>query len=289
MRHASTRARAPGDRLRALRAQRRISQLQLALQVGVSQRHLSCIETGRAGVSRATLLALLDALGASLDQRNAILLAAGFSPAYAARDLGSPDLAAVRDAVRRLLEAHEPAPALLLDACWNVLDTNRGVVHLLRLLGLDAATLAPGADGRPFNMLRAAVQPSGLRAYFVNEAEVCGEVWRRAEREAAYVPELAALMTELGRDAELRRADLSQGGVRHGAAHEADVVASSLDTAPPLLLTQLRSRDHGTLSFFSTFTTFGSPLDVTVASLRIEHLFPADDATRLAMQSALTT
>ncbi len=271
---APRRAQALGGRLRALRAARRISQLELALHVGVSQRHLSCLETGRAGVSRATLLAILDALEAPLAERNATLHAAGFAPAYAERALDSAEMQAVRDAVRHLLAAHEPAPALLLDSAWNLLDANAGVHRLLHLLGLDAAILAPGPDGAPFNMLRATLLPGGLSAFFENADEVCGEVWRRATRESAHVPALATLVEEL-------RASMP---TRVSAPNRQAAVAA--ETGSPLMVARLRSAAHGTLTFFSTFTTFGSPLDVTVASLRIEHLFPADESTRRALDPA---
>jgi len=247
-----------GARLRGLRADRHVSQLALSLRVGVSQRHLSCVETGRARASREMLLAILDALEAPLPARNEILLAAGFAPAYGRRALSQPEMAPVREALSHLLAAHEPAPALVLDGAWNVVQANRGAAVLLALVGVDPAALTAGA-----NMLRATLEPGPLHDAIVNRDEVCAEVWQRAQREAAHLPELRALVEELRSRAPASR----PGGPR------SDV---------PLLLTRLRT-PVGELRFFSTFTTFGTPLDVTLASLRVEHLFPADEATRRAM------
>lgn len=240
-----------------LRRERRLSQLELSLRVGVSQRHLSCIETGRARPSREMLIALLDALDAPLPRRNEALLAAGYAPHYPRRSLDDPDLGAVREALRHLLDAHDPAPALVLDGGWNLVMANRGAHRLMTLLGVDAeAMLQPG-----FNLLRACLQPGGLRALCENEAEVCAALWSRAQHEAAHFAELKPLLEEL-------------------RPHVPQRVAPHAHT--PLLHTRLRS-SAGVLSLFSAFTSFGSPLDVTLASLRVEHFFPADAATRRAL------
>ena len=166
------RARSTGDFLRSLRSRQRVSQLELSLRVGVSQRHLSCVETGRAGASRTMLLALLDALDAPLTERNQALLAAGYAPAYGQRRLDQPDMAPVRQAITHLLAAHDPAPALVIDAGWTVLQANRGAAALLSLLGADPALLAQG-----FNLLRALLHPQGLRPALCNADEVCASVW----------------------------------------------------------------------------------------------------------------
>ncbi len=251
-----------GTRLRALRAARRLSQLELSMRAGVSQRHLSWIETGRSRPSREMLLALLDALDAPLPERNDSLLAAGYAPAFAQRSLAAPEMAPVREAVRHLLDAHDPSPALVLDAAWNVVQVNRGVRRLVALLGADPAMF----DG-PLNMLELTLLPGGLGGAFINADEVCRDVWLRATREAPHVPELARRLEQLRPHAP------------------AAAPATALLHQAPLLLARLASR-RGELAFFSTFTTFGSPLDVTVASLRVEHLFPADARTRGILQDA---
>jgi transcriptional regulator with XRE-family HTH domain len=237
--------------LSTLRRERRVSQLELGLRAGVSQRHLSCIETGRSQPSRATLLALLDALDAPLDARNATLLAAGLAPQYSQHAFDDPRLAPARDALQRLLHAPGAAPALVIDAEWNLLMANGGVLRLLELLELPM-------PAQP-NLLDFLLEPRGLRSCLINEAEVCGEILQRARREAAHVPALRERLQAL----------------------------APPDWAPPsdqapLLLTRLRSRS-GELALFSMFSSFGAPLDVTLASLRIEHLFPADAATTEAL------
>lgn len=237
--------------LSTLRRERRLSQLELGLRAGVSQRHLSCIETGRARPSRATLLALLDALEAPLEARNQTLLAAGLAPQYSQHALDDPRLAPARDALHRLLHAPGAAPALVIDAEWNLVMANQGVMRLLQLLDMPM-------PAQP-NLLDFLLGPSGLRSRLINEAEVGGEILQRARREAAHVPALAARLQTL------------------------DVP----DWAPPsvqapLLLTRLRAA-RGELALFSMFSSFGAPLDVTLASLRIEHLFPADAVTTEAL------
>lgn len=247
-----------GRSLRELRQRRRISQLELSLRVGVSQRHLSCIETGRAQASREMLHALLDALEAPLAERNDTLLAAGYAPAFKQRTLADSEMAPVRDALSRLLEAHDPAPAFVLDDAWNLLQANRGTLAMMQLLGVPGPALGSG-----LNLLRAMFASGGLASALVNADEVCAEVWQRAQREAMLSPALRMIVDEL-------RPQLPRRLASHGPS------ASAL----PLLLTWLRTPDGGELKFFSAFTTFGAPLDVTAASLRVEHFFPADAATR---------
>jgi transcriptional regulator with XRE-family HTH domain len=256
VRGAQGRSSSAGALLRRLRAERRASQLELSLRVGVSQRHLSCIETGRARPSRDMLLALLDALEAPLSERNDVLLAAGFAPAFRERSLEQADMAPVREALGHLLAAHEPAPALVLDGAWNLVQANRGAGTLLRLIGVAPSALPPGT-----NLLRAILLPGPLRDAIVNADEVCAAGWQRALAEAPFLPALRAVVEGLRLHAPPARP----------AAGDA-----------PMLLTRMRTA-AGELRFFSAFTTFGTPLDVTIASLRVEHMFPADEATREAL------
>ena len=258
----------PAAALRQLRQQRRISQLELSLRVGVSQRHLSCIETGRARPSRGMLHALLDALDAPLADRNDTLLAAGYAPAYPRRLLADAELAPVRAALAHLLAAHDPLPALVMDDAWNLLQGKRGLQALMALLGLLGAP-PPPLDGS-LNFLRALLAPGGLAAALVDPLPVCAEVWQRAQREAVHCPALRALCDELR--PQLPRRLLAPAPERGSA---------------PLLETALRTADGGVLRFFSVFTTFGAPLDVTVALLRVEHFILADEATRQCMAQAV--
>lgn len=248
--------------LATLRKSRRVSQLELSLRAGVSQRHLSCIETGRAKAGRETLIALLDALGATLVERNQALLAAGYAPAHAERALDAPEMAPVRAALAQLLHAHDPTPALVMDGEYNLVMANQGLARLIALLGLPVQELLAA----PFNLLRAVFGPQGLRALCVNEAELCGELWARASREAEHLPRLRALLDEL-------RPTLKPWGA---------IEPSGL----PVLPLRLRAADGRVLSFFSAFTSFGTPLDITLASLKVEHLFPTDELTRQALFDA---
>ncbi|HEY0956634.1 MAG TPA: helix-turn-helix transcriptional regulator [Roseateles sp.] len=247
--------------LATLRKSRRVSQLELSLRAGVSQRHLSCIETGRSRAGRGTLIALLDALGASLEERNQALLAAGYAPAHAERALDAPEMAPVRAALEQLIHANGAAPALVLDGEYNVVMANAGVARLLTLMGLPAEAML----AQPLNLLRAMFAPGGLRALCVDEAWLCNEMWARASREAQHLPRLRALLDEL------------RPTLQPWAATEAT------GSALPVLAFRLRAADGRELSFFSTITSFGTPLDITLASLKVEHLFPADDETRAAL------
>lgn len=246
--------------LATLRKSRRVSQLELSLRAGVSQRHLSCIETGRSRAGRETLIALLDALGATLQERNQALLAAGYAPAHAERALDAPEMAPVRAALEQLIHASGAAvPALVLDGDYNVVMANEGLARLLALLGLPGELLS-----QPLNLLRAVFAPGGLRALCVDEAWLCTEMWGRACREAEHLPRLRALLDEL------------RPTLQPWTAVES---ASPL----PVLAFRLRAADGQVLSFFSTITSFGTPLDITLASLKVEHLFPTDEPTRKAL------
>ena len=251
--------------LRQLRRQRHISQLALSLQVGVSQRHLSCIETGRARPSRQMLHALLDALDAPLADRNEALLAAGYAPAFAHRTLNDTAMAPVRAALSHLLAAHDPAPAFVMDDAWTLLQANRGTVAMMGLLGVPAQALSGD-----LSLLQLLLAPGGLQPAIVNLDAVCAEVWQRAQREAVHSPALRAQVDALRPMLPRRLA---------GPYPERP--------ATPLLETVLRTTAGDVLRFFSAFTTFGAPLDVTAASLRVEHFFPADAATRERMAQAV--
>ncbi|CAN7400244.1 MmyB family transcriptional regulator [Acidovorax sp. LjRoot194] len=256
-----------GPLLRALRVRRGYSQLALALHTGVSQRHLSCLETGKAQPSQAMLLALMDALGVPLAERNQALMAAGFAPHYPRSDWDAQALLQVRDALRRLLKAHEPAPAMLLDAQWNLLETNAAVPALMRLIGF---VPGPATPGEPLNLLDLLLRPDGLQRWLIDAPGVAQAVRQRAEAEAPFNPALAARLQAMP-----------------SAKHR---TAATLAVTPrphsPVLLLQLQS-GAGVLSFMSAYTTLGSPMDVTLDSLRIDHLLPADVSTREALERAL--
>jgi transcriptional regulator with XRE-family HTH domain len=250
-----------GDHLRAWRRRRRMSQLDLALEAEVSQRHVSFVESGKAAPSRAMVLALADGLDVPLRERNALLLAAGFAPGYARRDLDHPDLAAAMAAVTRVLKAHEPFPALAVDGGWRLVAANAAVAPLLDLVR-DRALLAA-----PVNVLRLSLHPQGLAPAIVNLVEWRRHLLHRLRRQihAACDPRLSALLQEL-ESYPVRAAPRADGGDLAG-------IAVPLRLATPL----------GELSFLSTTTVFGTPADVTLAEIAIEAFLPADAATARAL------
>jgi transcriptional regulator with XRE-family HTH domain len=250
-----------GTQLRRWRQHRRLSQLALALEAEVSTRHLSCLETGRALPSREMILRLSDRLDVPLRERNALLTAAGYAPMFGARPLGDPALACARQVVERVLRAHEPFPALAVDRHWNIVSTNRAVGVLLE------GVAAPG-DGRP-NALRLALHPLGLAPRIVNFAGWRAHLLARLRHQvlAGADPVLRAL------EAELRGYPAPAGG-----APQEPVPAE-----PPIVVPLVIDTSLGRLSFISTTTVFGTPVEVTLAELALETFFPADAATAAAL------
>jgi transcriptional regulator with XRE-family HTH domain len=256
------------ETLRQARKARRLSQLELALRVGVSQRHMSFVESGRAQPSRELLLAWLQALEAPLTVRNAALLQAGFAPAFSSAPLGDPVLVQADAAMAHLLHAHDPMPALLLDAAWNVLRMNRGATWLALTLMPWAASLPPGT---PMNMLDLLAHPEGFSARILNLHEVGPPLLAHVRAEAAAHPPLVARAEALAAAWQKRLGTAVTAG------------AWSPPVAP--VLTTRFATAHGELAFFSMFTTFGTPQDITLASLRVEHMFAADAATRAVLSA----
>ncbi len=248
--------------LQQARKAKRLSQLELSMRLLVSQRHVSFVESGRAKPSRELLMAWLHELDAPLVVRNAAMLQAGYAPAYSAAPLGDPVLAQANDALVQLLQAHDPQPAFVIDAQWNVLHINRGG-HWL------AATLMPWAADQlgkaPTNMLDMLAHPEGFAKHITNLHEVGPALLAHLRDDASVLP---ALTPKVEAFAAMLRARLGQ---------------QSLSTSWPRpnapVLTSRFATVHGELAFFSMFTTFGTPQDITLASLRVEHMFAADAAT----------
>ncbi len=254
------------DTLRQARAARRISQLELALRIDVSQRHVSFVENGRAKPSRDLLLTWLLALQTPLAQSNAALLQAGYAPAYSSAALSDAALAVAAQALQQLLAAHEPMPAFVLDAQWNVLQRNAGGRWLAQLL---MPWLAELPEGTPLNMLDALAHPEGMTRCMRNLDEVGPVLLAHLRDDAALVPALAPRVDAF---AALLRSKL---GNQHGGAG----TRAAMRLGSPMLTTRFATV-HGELAFFSMFSTFGSPQDITLASLRVEHVFAADAATK---------
>jgi transcriptional regulator with XRE-family HTH domain len=249
-----------GVLLRRWRALRRLSQLDLALDAEISTRHLSCVERGRAQPSREMVLRLAETLQVPLRERNALLLAAGYAPLYRQTRLDAPELEAARHATELLIAHLEPYPVLILDRYWNTLTMNAGAKRILGLF--------PGCDsGTPHNGVRLVFDPRGLRPHIENWEVVAARIIRRVHREAAGNPSDETMQHFL--DELLSYPDVPSRWCMPELG----------DVAPPFLTINYKWKDS-TIRLFSALTTLGSPLDVALQELRIESLFPADEATR---------
>jgi transcriptional regulator with XRE-family HTH domain len=256
-----------GSLLRTWRQRRRLSQLALACDADISQRHLSFVESGRALPSRDMILHLADQLEIPLRDRNALLIAAGFAPVYTERPLDNPALRDAREAVDLILSGHEPYPALAVDRHWTLVAANRAVAPLL-------AGAAPALLQPPINVLRLSLHPAGLAPRIVNLAEWRMHVLVRLRRQVdvSADPVLADLLSEVR--------DYPSPGAEARKASDAARTEDYAGVAVPLRL----ASESGVLSFVSTTTVFGTPVDITLSELAIESLFPADGATAGVMR-----
>ncbi|MGY4480627.1 helix-turn-helix domain-containing protein [Bradyrhizobium sp. USDA 3364] len=249
-----------GEHLREWRQRRHLSQLDLAVDAEISARHLSFVETGRSAPSRDMVLKLAERLDVPLRERNVLLVAAGFAPAFPQRSLDDPALQSAREAINLVLKAHEPNPALAYDRHYNLVSANRMVAPLLD--GVPQRLL-----GQPFNILRLAFHPEGLAPRTVNLAEWAAHLLERLHRqcEATADPELLKLYQ-----------DLKSYPI---PARSAPITADN-NVALPFKL-----RLNGEiLSFISTTMVFGTPVDITLQELALETFFPADGLTAERMR-----
>jgi transcriptional regulator with XRE-family HTH domain len=252
-----------GGLLRTWRERRRLTQLDLALQAEVSTRHLSFVETGRASPSRDMLLHLAEHLDVPLRERNQLLLAAGYAPVYGQANLDAPHLGAVRTAVRDILTAHEPNPAVVVDRHWNVVDANSG-------LSVFTGQIAPELLVPPLNVMRLSLHPRGAAPHILNLRQWRAHLLGRLRREIAQTA-----------DAELEQLYMEVRAYQPDALGEVEVDVPG----PGEVVVPLRFRAHDQdLAFFSTVAAFGTPLDITVAELAIELFFPADASTADALR-----
>jgi transcriptional regulator with XRE-family HTH domain len=252
-----------GGLLRGWRQRRRLSQLDLAIAAEVSTRHLSFVETGRANPSRDFVIHLAERLEVPLRERNSLLLAAGYAPVYRQTLLEADEMQPVRVALDKIVRGHQPFPALVVDRRWDLVTANDAALDLLTE-GVAAALLAP-----PTNALRVSLHPDGMAPRIINLAEWANHILQRLDRQIAVSADhdLTALAEELR----------TYPGV--APSRPSDDLASRLFV--PLVI-----RHSGReLRFFSTITTFGTALDITVAELAIESFFPADTATADALAS----
>jgi transcriptional regulator with XRE-family HTH domain len=255
-----------GAVLRAWRSARRLSQLDLSLEANVSARHLSYVETGKSQPSREMVARLADALGMPLRERNALMIAAGYAPEYRETSLATPEMAPVRRALEFMLAQQEPYPALVMTRHWDVVLVNDALTRVFGLLR--------GGPPKHANVLRQIFDPDDMRPFVENWEEVARDVVRHLHEQIAAAPsdgKSRALLDEV----------LAWPGVPPSWQTRE---AGSMPLPLPLLTTNFRARDT-VLRFFSTFATFGTSRDVTVDELRIECMFPADEASAALCRS----
>ena len=259
-----------GPMLRAWRRRRGASQLALALQSGVSQRHVSFLESGRARPSREMVVQLTSALDVPLRQRNAMLLAAGFAPVYRESNLAAPELTPVRQAIDRMLKQQEPYPAVVIDRLWNLLEANEAAVAFT--LFLHEGPPPPPPPGKQPNLLRSLLDPKALRPKIANWEEVAHHLVSTTYAEilaAGGEPKALAFIEEV-------------------MAYP-DVPASfrklRFEDRPPPVLTLDYVVGGKSLSVFTTIATLGTPQDITLQEVRIECFFPADERSDALFKS----
>ena len=258
---ATVTSQAIGALLREWRERRRLTQLELALEAGISTRHLSFVETGRSKPGREMLLRILERLEVPFREQNRLLLAAGHAPGFPERSLEDPELQPVRDALDVILRRHEPYPAVAVDRAWNLVAANSPMYALTGAVDVDPALLEP-----PINVMRVGLHPRGLAPLMVNLGDWHAHWLGRLERQLAATgdKELAALIEEIA---------------GYPVPEPERDPASGLGGTEILGPVRMRGPGGGEVSFFGMFATFDTPFEVTTSELAIELLFPADGAT----------
>ena len=268
--------------LRYWRGKRGYSQLALSLAAGVSQRHISFLESGRARPSREMVLALAERLGVPLRQRHRLLLASGFAPAYSENALAAPNMQMVRQAISLILSKQEPYPAVVLDRFWHLVDANDAYRRMLKqLLGRRQPATLEGDGGR-INLMLAVFDPDGLWPVLENARQVGRYLLRRVWQELQVHAHDQTAREIFRRIAEWHPDMVGPGGVLLGEDDPAEGL-------PAPVLPVVVNAGHFRASLFSTLTTLGIPQDVTLQELRIECFYPADDATRELFEALAVT
>lgn len=251
-----------GPLLREWRQLRRLSQMDLALETGVSTRHLSFVETGRSKPSPELLLALADRLQVPLRERNSMLLAAGYAPRYQQTPLHDPMMAAVRAALERMLALHDPYPGVVIDQSWNIMLANQAAGRLVE-------ALPPLLARPPVNVFRACLHPGGLADITLNFPDWAAYLLDQLDRLKLLTagPEVTALAEEVSRYPNVTALMENRGPGRQPPDE-------------PALLVPWHAELNGTeISLFTTLTSFGTPRDITLAELAVELFYPADEKT----------
>ena len=260
-----------GPLRRGWRERRRLSQLELALDAGISTRHLSFVETGRSRPGREMLLRVLEQLEVPFRERNRLLLASGHAPAFPERSLDDPELLPVRAAVDQILTRHEPYPAVVVDRAWNLVAANSAMRALTEEVVIDPVLLEP-----PVNIMRVGLHPRGLAPLIVNLGHWHAHFCQRLEQQLAVTgdPDLAALLEEI---------------VGYPIPGDEPDPAPDPEAREMLGPVRFRAPGGGELSFFGMFATFDTPFEVTTSELAMELLFPADQATAEALAGRVRT
>ena len=248
-----------GELIRETRQQRRLSQMDLALDVGISPRHLSFVETGRSRPSAEVLLAIAERLALPLRTRNVWLLAAGYAPRYTEQPLASTQMAQIHAALDKLLHAHDPYPGVVLDGHWNVVRANTAAQRLIALL--------PAALREPqVNMFRASLHPQGFSALTQNFPE-----WGN------YL--VQALRKQVQETREEAMAKLLEEVLQYPNVAALLTAPAEATGVPSLLIPCVLVLGGQRFSLFTTLTSFGTPRDITLAELSIELFYPSDPET----------
>lgn len=270
MEHTTATSRPFGDHLREWRTRRRMSQLDFSLEAEISQKHLSFIESGRSTPSRDMVIHLAERLDIPLRERNTLLLAAGYAPMYLARSIDDPSLKPALEAIHLILKSHDPFPAIALDRHWNIIAHNDAVAMFLADV-TDPELLKP-----PVNVMRLSLHPGGLAPRVHGLAAWRQHVFERLKHQIALTadPVLVQLLAEL----------------------QSYPCPEEKEPGHPMLVDQSEvfvkftvDLSLGRLSFFSTITVFGTPIDVTLSEIALETFFPADEETRRLIQKNFAT
>lgn len=256
-----------GAVLRQWRATRRISQLELAMDAGISQRQLSFIESGRSIPKRETLFAIAGALEIPLRERNDLLVASGFAPIYSDAGWSEPKMRSIKAAVDRMLRQQDPYPALLMDRYWNVLSLNDSTERFFgRFIDMEARLAALENRGAARNLLHLMFDPAGMRPFIHDWKRVSQSLLARVRRET--VGHIVDERTE-----ELLEELFAYSGASAGVSPS----VSDSDDLPIIPLSFVR--DEVVLNYFSMVSTVGTPQSIAAQELRVECIFPADEST----------